>query len=319
MQHVRVFPSTAGQNTFVVLPSGCTANDSETCPETRGGLFNPKESTTWNDQKYYNLAFQSNLGYSGNGNYGYDSVGVGLEVTGGPTLPDQVVAGIQTKQFYVGMFGLGPQPNNLSTFDNPKPSFITTLKSKRLIPSLSWGYTAGAPYRLKKVYGSLTLGGHDTSRYTPNGLTFPFAPDISRDLVVGLQAITATDMAGTNTSLLSSGVLSFVDSTVPHLWLPLEACRAFEKTLGLTYDEKSRLYLVNDSLHDSLLASNYSFTFKLGNAKKGGSTIDINLPYAAFDLTVGPPLVPSNTKYFPIKRGDNDTQYTLGRTFLQEA
>lgn len=172
---------------------------------------------------------------------------------------------------------------------------------------------------LKKVFGSLTLGGYDSSRLTPNDLSFPFAPDVSRDLVVGLQSITATDNAGVNTSLLPTGVLSFVDSTVPHIWLPIEACQAFERTLGLTYDDQMNLYLLNDTLHESLLASNYSFTFKLGNTKEGGKTVDIVLPYASFDLTLTPPLTLNKTKYFPVKRGANDTQFTLGRTFLQEA
>ena len=63
-------------------------------------------------------------------------------------------------------------------------------------------------------------------------------------------------------------MLSFVDSTVPHIWLPTEACDAFERQLGLTWDNASELYLVNDSLHDSLLARNYTFTFKLGNLPK---------------------------------------------------
>jgi hypothetical protein len=137
--------------------------------------------------------------------------------------------------------------------------------------------------------------------------------------VVGLQSITATDRSGKTTSLLPEGVLSFVDSTVAQLWLPIEACQQFERTLGLTYDKQSNLYPVSDTLHDSLIASNYSFSFRLGNTKSDGSSIDIILPYAAFDLVAGPPLFARPTRYFPIKRAANDTQYTLGRTFLQEA
>lgn len=163
------------------------------------------------------------------------------------------------------------------------------------------------------------MGGYDRSRFIPNSLSFSFAPDISRDLVVGLQAITSTDGDGRNTSLLPSGILTFVDSTIPYIYLPAEACSAFEEEFGLTWDSRSELYLVNDSLHDSLVARKLSFTFQLGNSPSGGPTVAITLPYDSFALTAGQPLVTDTQRYFPLKRATNDTQYTLGRTFLQEA
>lgn len=165
----------------------------------------------------------------------------------------------------------------------------------------------------------MTLGGYDLARFTPNNLTFLFAPDNSRDVVVGIQSITSTDSKQTQTQLLPSGILAYVDSTVPHIWLPLDACQAFEKAFGLIYDNASQLYLVNDSLHKTLRALNASVTFTLGNSMTGGQTVDIVLPYASFDLLVQPPLVENSTRYFPLKRAANQTQYTLGRTFLQEA
>ena len=70
-------------------------------------------------------------------------------------MTSQIVAGLETHDFYNGIFGLGDQPAN---FTKPSdrynlsgiityPSFLTTLKASGLIPSLSWAYTAGAPYR----------------------------------------------------------------------------------------------------------------------------------------------------------------------------
>ena len=47
--------------------------------------------------------------------------------------------------------------------------------------------------------------------------------------------------------------------------------------------------------------------------------MDITFPYSAFQLTAAYPLVDTDTKYFPLKRADNESQYTLGRTFFQEA
>jgi hypothetical protein len=51
-----------------------------------------------------------------------------------------------------GLFGLNNQPVNFSDLGNSTtPSFLTTLKDKDIIPSLSWSYTAGAKYRAAPV------------------------------------------------------------------------------------------------------------------------------------------------------------------------
>jgi hypothetical protein len=61
-QLVRVLPSMAGQETWVVGPGGCTSKDPTDCPEMRGGLFGLNESsswvstkTIWNNTGLYNL------------------------------------------------------------------------------------------------------------------------------------------------------------------------------------------------------------------------------------------------------------------------
>jgi len=168
------------------------------------------------------------------------------------------------------------------------------------------------------VLGSLTFGGYDSSRFTPNNLTIPMSPDVSRDLVVGLQSITASYSSGSKLLLPSGGIFTFVDSTLPYIWLPLDACQAFENTFGLTWNETSELYLVNDTLHTTLSKQNPTFTFRIGISKAGGEYIDLAIPYASFDLQANPPLVANASRYFPLKRAANDTQYTLGRAFLQE-
>jgi hypothetical protein len=145
------------------------------------------------------------------------------------------------------------------------------------------------------------------------------SPDVSRDLVVGIQSISASYATGSSLLLPSGGIFTFIDSTLPYIWLPVDACQAFEKAFSLTWNETSQLYPVSDTLHASLLKSNPTFTFTLGIGKSGGQTVDIVLPYASFDLVASPPLVSNSTRYFPLKRAANDTQYTLGRTFLQEA
>jgi hypothetical protein len=146
-QDVRVLISTAGTATWVVVPEGCVAGGPSNCSDLRGSEFNPNASSTWEFNNYYELEMESNLGYTGSGEFGYDTVGLGWQGSGGPVLDHQVVAGIATYEFWLGSFGLTPRPTNFSNFDHPHPSFVQTLQNKSLIPSLSWSYTAGAPYR----------------------------------------------------------------------------------------------------------------------------------------------------------------------------
>jgi len=143
------------------------------------------------------------------------------------------------------------------------------------------------------------------------------AEDLTRDLVVALQSITYT--GSTSKTLLSNSIDIYIDSTDPNLWLPAEACDAFEEAFGLTLDEKSGLYLVNETHRNQLLDSNAEVSFRLSDVKAGGDTVTIVLPYAAFDLEAKNPLVDNTSYYFPLKRANSSAQYTLGRVFLQEA
>ena len=172
----------------------------------------------------------------------------------------------------------------------------------------------------KGFFGSLIFGGYDLSRQVPNNVTFNLAPDISRDLVVGLQSIHSTNVDGSQLSLLPNPILTFIDSTFPWIYLPVEACQEFERAFDLTWNDTELLYPVNDTLHETLIARNANFTFQIANTLTGGPTVDIVLPYASFDLLASYPLVAGNaTSYFPLQRATNSSQYTLGRTFLQEA
>ncbi|KAH7055963.1 hypothetical protein B0J12DRAFT_656395 [Macrophomina phaseolina] len=152
-------------------------------------------------------------------------------------------------------------------------------------------------------------------------MSFSFAPDNERDVVVGLQGISMTSATKGNVDLLPTPVTMYIDSTVPQIWLPVDACAKFEEAFGLAYDNETDLYLVDDALHDTLVAQNANVTFTIGQSTTGGQTIDIVLPYAAFDLTAQPPYqgLFNATSYFPIRRGMNESQYVFGRTFLQEA
>lgn len=119
----------------------------------------------------------------------------------------------------------------------------------------------------------------------------------------------------------TSPVYSYIDSTVAEIWLPTAICDVFAQTYNLTYNSTTDLYHVTEAAHQQLLTSNPTVTFSLGTSPQGGQTVQIALPYAAFDLTAQAPYqgLTGAQRYFPLRRAANDTQYTLGRTFLQEA
>lgn len=144
-------------------------------------------------------------------------MGLQLPQSGGISLKHQIVAGIATKDFYLGQFGLGPKATNFTNFDTPDPSFFWSMKNQSVIPSLSWGYTAGAKHRLKGVPASLVFGGYDASRFTPNNMNFTFNTDDSRQLTVGIQTIQASNTLQGVMSMLPSGILALVDSTFPEI------------------------------------------------------------------------------------------------------
>lgn len=327
-QNFRILPSTSGHETFIPVPEGCTASDPDDCGRSRGAMeFDGKQSngflanasTTWKPVGLYTLDLGEKLGIKGNGVYGLESVGLMLQNSGGLKLDAQVVAGIATKDFYLGLFGLGPKPSNFTDFDNPQPAFIRNLKDRNEIPSVSFGYTAGAAYRIPQLPGSLTLGGYDASRFTPNDQTFSFSTDDSRILTIGIQRITASSTLLGSRSFLSSPTLTLIDSTFPHIWLPKESCDQIAEAFGLIYDNNTDFYLVNDTIHDKLRNLQPIVTFYLGNDKNVAKAVTIQMPYSAFDLQVSHPYYQNATNYFPIRRATNDTQYTLGRVFLQEA
>jgi hypothetical protein len=162
------------------------------------------------------------------------------------------------------------------------------------------------------IYGSLTLGGYDASRFQANTLNFSMGSDISRDLLVAIQGVTVSGSSSSN--LLSNPIYAFINSLVPHIWLPVGACKAFEKAFNLTWDDPTQLYLVDDIQHQKLLRQNPTVTFKIGSGTSG-EAVSIDMPYGSFDMAFS-----SNaTKYFPLKRATTTDQYTLGRTFLQNA
>ena len=81
------------------------------------------------------------LGFGGVGSYGLETVGF----TDTFSAPSQIVGVINTTEYWVGYLGLGIEPTNFT--DANQPTLLTSLvENQSLIPSHSYGYTAGAYY-----------------------------------------------------------------------------------------------------------------------------------------------------------------------------
>jgi hypothetical protein len=127
----------------------------------------------------------------------------------------------------------------------------------------------------------------------------------------------------------SAAGLYTIDSTTPFLWLPKAVCQKFADAFGLTYNDTLNLYTFDaqPSQHDILQSWDMEFTFSLKDTLASSEVVNITLPYAAFDLELTYPYIANTTYlstqaskyYFPLRQTDNDTQYTLGRAFLQES
>ncbi|KAF1985662.1 acid protease, partial [Aulographum hederae CBS 113979] len=340
-QEFRILPSTAGSEIFLPLSGGCSnENDPENCSELRGiedvngfessGL-NVSLSSTWSRTGTYELELDSHLGHNARGLYGKDALILGaIQQAQGPmdvsrrdpvVLHGQTIAGMVSKQWFLGLMGLNTRPASFSTNSPPVPSLLYNLKNQSYIPSMTYAYTAGAAYPSRTQVGSLILGGYDATRLSPTDLTIGFAANDYKAPVVGVISIVGMDtLQGYVSFTTSSTFLAAVDSSIPGLWLPESVCDAFEVAFGLSFDSSTELYLVNDTIHERLTILNPSITFKIANnTDNNGRSTNIVLPYAAFDLQASWPIYETATRYFPIRRAANDSQYTLGRTLLQEA
>jgi len=124
-----------------------------TCAQTRGALFNVNASSTWQDQGLFGLQQEQNLpDYQASydaGDYGLETMGLGLPGSNDTDEPKMVVAALATTDYFFGYLGVTMHPTNFSQFNDPHSSYLSALKQSGKIPSLSYGYTAGAPYREK--------------------------------------------------------------------------------------------------------------------------------------------------------------------------
>jgi hypothetical protein len=164
----------------------------------------------------------------------------------------------------------------------------------------------------------LVLGGYDISRFDPSTTLSWAMPNASNTtLVVQLAAITVSDGETSSWEPHGNDVSTpfNVDSSVPQIWLPEEACQMFETKFQLTWDDSLKLYLINGTTYERLARDKPEVQFTLTD---GTRSVNYRLPYTAFTLTLVFPFVNTSTYYFPLKRASNTSLPMLGRAFLQE-
>lgn len=136
----------------------CTGDDYDASSSPKDpGAANPSaalgfwgaQSSTWNAVGNYTVQVDEGLPASfrapDDGSFGMDVVGLGPTSAAGLSLDQKtVVSGAPIEPFFLGLLGL--QPSNSSQFNKTAASTLTVLKSEGLIPSMSFGYTAGAIY-----------------------------------------------------------------------------------------------------------------------------------------------------------------------------
>ncbi|KAF2743417.1 hypothetical protein M011DRAFT_220978 [Sporormia fimetaria CBS 119925] len=110
-----------------------------------------------------------------------------------------------------------------------------------------------------------------------------------------------------------------IDSAVPEMWLPEEACKEFESAFRLTWNETLQRYLVDNQTHAELLKQSQVPDVEIFVKTPGPQSIEksYKLWYWHLNLTLTTPIVDTPTYYFPLRRAPGPDFYMLGRTFLQ--
>ncbi|KAI0598339.1 aspartic peptidase domain-containing protein [Biscogniauxia sp. FL1348] len=343
-QGIDVTVSTSLSEIWVVETTGC--GTSSLCTTARGGTYDISASPSWSPLGPWQLG----LGYldnGGNGDYAMETVAVqdGAQ-QGQVSFGKQVVAGINDTSYYTGFLGLGITPGKFQNVVVQSP-ISTLVEHSGIIPSHSYGYTAGAYYGGSRGTPlSLTLGGYDANRFEPHDTKFSL-DSITRQPNVLLRAITASvsDVGKAPTAWASSSVplmefnesvTALIDSSTPYLWLPTPICDRFAASLNLTWDESFGLYVFSDTdnLENYQSSPDLSFTFTLSSADNHDDlgrplevpgVVNITISSQAFVQNLRYPfknLIPYRSPavpYFPLTRADNSSQIIIGRSFLQEA
>jgi hypothetical protein len=155
-QNFEVLPSTyLGVTVLPGISSWCTGD----CPDDRGvgtvdrnqigGVQTSPGSSTWKFAGIFDIGtpdWWQNKSDTPGGDFGLEYLGIGKASKQSWVARNMAVAATQSKDFYIGQFGLSPGATNLGKGNGEVQSILSTFQNQSVIPSVSYGYTAGAKY-----------------------------------------------------------------------------------------------------------------------------------------------------------------------------
>lgn len=318
-QIVYLTPATALSETWVVGAGGCTSGPgNQPCVDARGGVFDYHISETWHTlgAGAYELGM-NHIGVQRNGDYGLDTVAfVDTMASSATSIDNVLIAAVNATDYYQGYIGLGVTQGSIN--HNVTNPLITQLAEvDGMIPSHSYGYTAGAYYRdttTNGTHASLTLGGYDTLRFVPHDTTFRLyiansnadpndrAPTVRlRGLSAQVPSLDKAPGNWTSTSqtfvAMNDSITAMIDSSTPFLWFPTEICERIASALDLVWREDLGVYVfanggdqylkykhmkTTEELSFTFTVSSYDNSDDFGYPLNMPGVVNITLPPAAF-------------------------------------
>ncbi|RDW66360.1 hypothetical protein BP6252_09995 [Coleophoma cylindrospora] len=299
-QHFEVLASINKASVSLPFSASCSINNSTPCTN-----FQTSNSSTWTAS---NSTVGFDILYNGAQSLGNHSI---VSLSESVYNPNTGFLGIGTvaSKGYVGRW-------QYTGSDTENSSFIQSLKTQKLIPSVAFGYTAGAWYRNSSA--SLVLGGYDAAKLDRSDASFDFFADRDTAISVNLKNLSIDGISSAE-NLLSEGVVATFDSSASFLSLPSKTCDVLGSLLGLQLDQRSGIYTYNSSMYKELQASKPNMTFSFSNMGKKHVQTNITLSYQSLAFLGNPPVFTVPTWFFPMKVAKNESQAILGRAFFQEA
>ena len=155
-QDFDVLPFTNSLETWVPAADGCPQSAPPNCPSLRGArLVNNVQSAGYkpgvNATQIDVIILKpiSTLNYCNDTVQGVlltDTVGIGSASGNQPQLQQQLVMSVTDTEYWLGGFGLLP---GVGAYANPpKDSWLRAYNGTGNLPSCTYGYTAGASYRM---------------------------------------------------------------------------------------------------------------------------------------------------------------------------
>jgi len=173
----------------------------------------------------------------------------------------------------------------------------------------------------------LILGGYDeglVDRSKGRSASYMMADDRTNNFKVWLSE-TSFFSGNSKTTNTRPELQIPIEPLTAQMWLPASLCTVFESEFGLIYDAQMNLYFLNETQHDLVLRRKTSVMFSLkGDLNQFSSSgppesASITFPYTDFVHNASYPFVPTPRRYFPLRRAANETQYALGRAYMQGA